>query len=254
MNNIIHVKGVEIGKGVPKICVSIIGATISQIRHEAENIKTLEVDVVEWRVDFFEEVTNLISIKNALVEIRSILPNIPLLVTFRNAKEGGNRDISTAEYAMINKEVISSGLVDLVDLELMTEKLIINELISTAKDNKVVVIISNHDFEKTPDEDIMVSRLLKAAELGGNIPKLAVMATSPKDVLALMEATRKVKEDHGIGPLITMSMGGLGIISRLSGEIFGSALTFGSAKKASAPGQIAVGELKRIINILHVNL
>ena len=51
-----------------------------------------------------------------------------------------------------------------------------------------------------------------------------------------------------------MSMAGKGLISRLSGELFGSAVTFGAAKKISAPGQISAVELRNILNILHNNL
>ena len=254
MNKTVQVKGVELGTGAPKICVSIIGKTISQIKEEAEHIKTLPIDVVEWRVDFFEEATDRTGVIQALETINSILPKTPLMATFRTAKEGGNRGISPAEYAVVNKEIITSGLVDLVDVELSTEEAIVKELVSTAKENKVAVIISSHDFERTPPMDIMVSRLLRAAELGADISKLAVMAATSKDVMALMEATRQVKEDHDIGPLITMSMGGLGTVSRLSGGVFGSALTFGAAKKASAPGQIDAVELKQIVDMLHKSL
>jgi len=51
-----------------------------------------------------------------------------------------------------------------------------------------------------------------------------------------------------------MSMAGTGVISRLAGEAFGSALTFGAATKASAPGQIPVNELKQVLDILHKSL
>jgi len=254
MNKTVQVKGVTLGTGAPKICVSIIGQTISQMKEEAEHIKTLPIDVVEWRVDFFEEATDRTGIIHALEEINGILPEVPLMATFRTAQEGGNRDISPAEYAVINKEIITSGLADLVDVELITEEGIVRELIATAKEHKVAVIISSHDFEKTPPVDIMVSRLLRAAELEADISKLAVMAATSKDVMALMEATRQVKEDHDIGPLITMSMGGLGTVSRLSGGVFGSSLTFGAAKKASAPGQIDAVELKKIVDMLHKSL
>lgn len=250
----IKIKGVDLGTGAPKICVSIIGANLGQICEEAEHIKTLPADLVEWRADFFEEIRDPTAISRALKEIKNILPELLLMATFRNKIEGGHQEITPVEYAMINKEIITSGLVDLVDIELVTEESIVLELVANAKENKVRIIVSSHDFEKTPSIDSLVSRLLKAAELGADIPKLAVMATCPKDVLDLMEATRQVAEDHGVGPLITMSMGGIGTISRLSGEIFGSAITFGSAKKASAPGQVDAIELKKILELLHKSL
>ena len=40
-----------------------------------------------------------------------------------------------------------------------------------------------------------------------------------------------------------MSMGKLGVISRICGEVFGSAVTFGTAGKASAPGQLPANQL-----------
>ncbi len=51
--------------------------------------------------------------------------------------------------------------------------------------------------------------------------------------------------------IITMSMAKTGVISRLAGEVFGSAATFGAVKKASAPGQISVNDLRTVLTILH---
>ena len=48
-----------------------------------------------------------------------------------------------------------------------------------------------------------------------------------------------------------MSMAKAGVISRLAGEVFGSAATFGAVKKASAPGQISVNDLRTVLTILH---
>jgi 3-dehydroquinate dehydratase I len=118
----------------------------------------------------------------------------------------------------------------------------------------VLVIISNHDFEKTPPKEEIVSRLRKAQELGGDLPKIAVMPKSPADVLTLLEATTIMSEQYADRPIITMSMTGKGVISRLTGELFGSSMTFGAAKKASAPGQMDVVELRNVLRLLHSNL
>ena len=66
-------------------------------------------------------------------------------------------------------------------------------------------------------------------------------------------ATVKAKEEIS-GPIITMSMAGTGLISRISGEAFGSALTFGTAGKASAPGQMDAKELRQVLTLLHENM
>ena len=67
-------------------------------------------------------------------------------------------------------------------------------------------------------------------------------------------ATLEMSEKYADRPIITMSMAGTGVVSRLTGETFGSALTFGAASKASAPGQIGVNELKQVLDIIHSSL
>ena len=111
--------------------------------------------------------------------------------------------------------------------------------------------MSNHDFDKTPSFDEITGRLIGMKKLGADVAKLACMPNSAKDVLTLLSATESVKSQYPDEPIITMSMGKLGAISRISGEIFGSALTFGSAKKASAPGQLEVTTLQQILRALH---
>jgi len=69
-------------------------------------------------------------------------------------------------------------------------------------------------------------------------------------VLALLTATNEARRTLSC-PVITMSMGGQGLVSRLSGELFGSCLTFGALGQASAPGQIDARELKQILGVMH---
>ena len=88
-------------------------------------------------------------------------------------------------------------------------------------------------------------------ELGFDMTKIAVMPRKERDVLDLLDATLAMKETFGDRPFVTMSMGKIGIISRMTGECFGSSLTFGTAGAASAPGQIDAKELKQILHILH---
>ena len=80
------------------------------------------------------------------------------------------------------------------------------------------------------------------------------MPQNKEDVLTLLQATEEMCRMHGKTPVITMSMSGSGLISRLCGEVFGSAVTFGSAGQASAPGQMDAAELRNILNTIHRNL
>lgn len=254
MNHTLTVKGVVIGEGAPKICVPMVGASLAQLKEEAIFLQTQAVDLVEWRADFFEEVEDLAKVKAALTTIRFILKDIPLIFTFRSAKEGGMQEVPDTFYLALNKAMIANGQVDLIDVELFNDEKNIQMLIEGAHAQDIKVIISNHDFEKTPSKEEIVSRLCKAQALGGDLLKIAVMPKNAADVLTLLDATLTMKEHYADRPLITMSMAGWGVISRLAGELFGSAMTFGVARQRSAPGQVGLDELRKILTLLHHNL
>ena len=91
-------------------------------------------------------------------------------------------------------------------------------------------------------------------DMNADIPKIAVMPQSKRDVLTLLAATEEMVTDYADRPIITMSMAGTGVISRLCGEVFGSSMTFGAAEKASAPGQIGVNDLSAMLTLLHSSM
>lgn len=252
--NTIKIKNITLGEGKPKICVPIVGITKEDILNQARALENIEVDVVEWRVDWFEGALQLEKIKDVLVDLRKELKELPLLFTFRTSREGGEKSIESKEYINLNKSVAATGLVDLVDIEVFTGDDYVKEVIKSAHESNVKVVASNHDFDKTPSKDEIVSRLIKMQDLGADIPKIAVMPTCKLDVLELLEATVIMNEQYANRPIITMSMSGKGVISRLCGEAFGSCLTFGSVAKASAPGQINVEELNKVLNIINKSL
>lgn len=251
MNNIVQVRNLKLGEGMPKICVPLLGVTNEQIIQEVEYLKNVNVDLIEWRVDYYNDVDSLPKIKEILRLIRNEVKDLPILFTFRSKKEGGEKAISKEYYIQINKEIVTTGMVDLIDIELFIGDDVVKEIIDYAHNNGVKVVVSNHDFYNTPTKDEIVSRLCKMQELKADLPKIAVMPKCPKDVLDLLYATDEMRVKYGKTPIITMSMGKLGLVSRISGEVFGSAITFGSAKAASAPGQIAVKDLYNLLSFIH---
>ena len=252
--NTVKVRNVVLGEGMPKICVPIVGVTKEEILEQAKALENVVVDVVEWRVDWFEGVFDLDKVKDVLVDLRKELKELPLLFTFRTSKEGGEKAIEADQYVNLNKEAASTGLVDLVDVEVFTGDDVVKEIVEHAHSMNVKVVASNHDFDKTPSKGDIVSRLRKMQDLGADIPKIAVMPKCKLDVLELLEATVIMNEQYANRPIITMSMAGQGVISRLCGEVFGSCLTFGAVNKASAPGQINVEELNKVLNIINKSL
>lgn len=252
--NPVVVRNVKIGDGIPKICVPIVGITKEDIINEAKTFEYIPVDVAEWRADWFEQVFETEKVKEVLAELRAALKETPLLFTFRTSKEGGEKAIEPAAYAALNKAVAETGNVDLLDVEAFTGDEIVKDIIQATHEAGVKVVASNHDFDKTPEQAEIVGRLCKMQELGADIPKIAVMPRNKKDVITLLAATEEMTREHADRPIITMSMAGTGVISRLCGEVFGSALTFGAAKKASAPGQMGVHDLETVLNLLHKSL
>ena len=254
MSNYVEVRGVRIGEGVPKICVPIVGKTKEEILAAAENIKSTKADVVEWRVDWYENIFDFTKTEATMQALREVLGEMPILFTFRTSKEGGEKAIETEAYVELNQNAAKTGLVDLVDVEAFTGDDVVKAVVEIAHENGVKVIASNHDFHKTPAKEEIVSRLRKMQELGADIPKIAVMPQNKKDVLTLLAATEEMVSEYADRPIITMSMSGTGVISRLCGEVFGSALTFGAVGKVSAPGQMRIEDLTTVLGLLHKSL
>lgn len=252
--NTVTVRNVTIGEGIPKICVPIVGTTKDDILKEAGEICCLGADVIEWRADWYKDVLDYNQVRETAALLREQIGNIPLLFTFRTAKEGGKRKITAEQYVKLNEEAAGSGKIDLLDVELFTGENEVKTIIKNAHEKGVKVIASNHDFDKTPDKDEIICRFKKMQEYGADILKAAVMPQNKKDVLTLLAATEEMTAKYADRPVITMSMGGTGVISRICGEVFGSALTFGAAGKASAPGQMGVEDLRTVLTILNKSM
>lgn len=248
----ITIRNITLGSGMPKICLPIVGNTIEEIHSQAEIIMQNPVDIVEWRADFFAHTTDSSAVNEAILAIRRIICDTPLLYTIRTAREGGKSSLSFEQYAALIQQASQNPLIDAVDVEILSgSKDDVANLISTTKQT-AIVIASSHDFTRTPAKEELIERLCYMDACRADVCKLAVMPQSAEDVLTLLAATSKARELIN-RPIITMSMGKLGLISRLCGEVFGSALTFGCAGQASAPGQIDAKELKAVLEITHNN-
>lgn len=249
MNPVI-VKHCAIGTGKPKIIVPIVAQTRADILAEASTFHSIPVDVVEWRIDWYESVFDTNQLIETAKLLQAELKEIPLLITFRTAKEGGERDVNPTVYGDLLAEVCRANAADLIDIELFIGDEVFTRLVSVAHENGVKVIASNHEWTDTPSEEVILSRLRRMRELGADIPKLAVTPTCNRDVITLLSATEEMSRTADC-PIITMSMRGTGVISRLVGESMGSAMTFGCASKASAPGQVGVVELNSVLDTIH---
>lgn len=248
--NTIKIKNVEIGKGIPKICIPLTGKNREEIIEEMGIVKKSNPDLIEWRVDFFEESDNPERVCEMLGTINDSFKQIPVLFTFRTKEEGGEKSIMSEDYVKLLKEVSERRLADIVDVQVFWYGEKSEDFIKELKETGAVVLASSHHFEGTPSVREMSDALYTMENRGADIIKLAVMPQSGKDVCALLEATMERKE-HSNKPMITMSMGQSGMLSRICGELTGSCVTFASGKQASAPGQIKADELKKVLGDIH---
>lgn len=239
----VNLRKIILGSGRPKIAVPITGKTEKEILDQAKAITEKQPDVVEWRIDFFEGVTNPDELTTTGSHLRKVLGDLALLTTFRTKGEGGELALDDRNYFEICDSVIDGGYTDALDVERFHDEDRVRATVEKAHANNVVVIMSNHDFDKTPAQSEIVSRLTGMVELGADVAKMAVMPNSPTDVLTLLNATNQAHQSLE-QPLITMSMGDLGKVSRIAGELVGSCLTFGTVGAASAPGQISLARLR----------
>lgn len=251
--NRVSVRKVVIGEGKPKVVVPIVAKTEAEIETQIREILRKKADIVEWRGDWFDDISDWEKVENRLRLLRKAMGEIPILFTFRTAEEGGEREISQEMYRELNRNVAKTQLADMIDVEGFSVKNA-EQLIKELRDMGMKVVVSSHDFEKTLPKDELLEKLRELQNMGADIVKMAVLPQSAKDVLELLSATEEMNRLYAKQPIVTMSMSGRGVISRLAGEFVGSALTFGSAGKTSAPGQIDAEELDFILTTLHNQL
>ena len=244
---ICRVRQLTIGEGKPKICVPVVETTTEKIIQQIQELQNC--DLIELRIDFYENIHDLKQVHELLLQVRQ-QTNLPLLLTYRSLKEGGHIQLSDQEYLSLVQTACQSGCIDIVDIELESGNMLVYQLVEIAHQNHVKVLMSYHDFEKTPTVMEMKERLEKMEIMGADICKIAVMPFSYKDVIQLLNTTMEMSQ-RLTRPLVTMSMGKIGKITRIVGELVGSSITFASVGQSSAPGQLTLEDMQTLLEVIH---
>lgn len=244
---ICQVRQLAIGEGKPKICVPVVETTTEKIIQQIQELQNC--DLIELRIDFYENIHDLKQVHELLLQVRQ-QTNLPLLLTYRSLKEGGHIQLSDQEYLSLVQTACQSGCIDIVDIELESGNMLVYQLVEIAHQNHVKVLMSYHDFEKTPTVMEMKERLEKMKIMGADICKIAVMPFSYKDVIQLLNTTMEMSQ-RLTRPLVTMSMGKIGKITRIVGELVGSSITFASVGQSSAPGQLTLEDMQTLLEVIH---
>ena len=235
------------GGAFPLICTPLVGRTRDAVLAEVDAVLPKKPDVLEWRVDFFEALGDTAHVIDTARAIRDRVGPIPVMFTRRSSVEGGEK-IALAEPQVVQLygEVCASRLVDLIDYETVNAALDFGRLRAVSREYDIALIGSYHNFQGTPDAAALAAKFALAHRLDADIAKVAVMPKGPRDVLTLLGATCDASQSLPI-PLISMSMGPYGSLSRMVGFVYGSALTWAVGKSSSAPGQVPIEDLRAVV-------
>jgi 3-dehydroquinate dehydratase-1 len=200
-------------------------------------------DLVEWRVDFFDRIGDTAAVIDTARALREVVGKRPIIFTRRAENEGGERipDRRGAGRPALRRRG-KSGLVDFVDFEKANDPEHLRQVREVTRKHEVRLILSYHNVSYTPGHEHIVDQFLEAERLGADVAMVQVVPRDRTDVLRLLAATAEADEKTRI-PLISISVGPLGSVTRMVGGLFGSWLMFCVGESASAPGQIPIRDL-----------
>ncbi|MDO8121468.1 type I 3-dehydroquinate dehydratase [Isoptericola sp. b490] len=244
----LEIRGVRFDPARPVVIVPLTGVDLRELTDQAAAVRRAAPDVVEWRVDLAERLAgDLRGTVAAAHRLTDALGGIPLLVTVRTRPEGGRAPVDPDGHLDTLRALMDAGATDLVDVEMLQPGA--HAAVAAAHEAGVAVVGSHHDLRSTPSRGEMVGVLRRMAGAGADVCKIAVTPQDPGDVLELLGATWTASRELD-RPVVTVSMGALGGVSRVAGGVFGSAATFASVGRGSAPGQLDVATVRAALAAL----
>jgi 3-dehydroquinate dehydratase-1 len=249
---LIELRGEPVADGKhPLICTPLIGRNRDQVLAEAAKVVGKKPDILEWRVDFYDAIGNPSEVIETAKAIRKVAGGIPVLFTRRSINEGGEKiSLSEEQVVALYVAVCESESIEMVDVEMSNNADHIRRVREVSRKHDIAMIMSFHNFHYTPSLDFLNQRFLEAERLGADIAKVAVMPRNLDDVLTLLKSTLHSSENLRI-PLISMSMGAYGSLTRMFGWVFGSSVTFAVGESSSAPGQLPIEDLHTVLATIH---
>lgn len=221
-----------------KLIISVMPRSLEEAQ-SLDATRYQDADIIEWRADYLPKEV-ILQVAPAVFEK---FAGRELVFTLRTRSEGGQIDLSPEEYIHLIKEVAQLYQPDYIDFEYYSYKDVFEEMLDFPN-----LILSYHNFQETPEN--MMEILSELTSLNPKLVKVAVMAHTEQDVLDLMNYTRGFKTLNPEQEYVTISMGKVGKVSRITADVTGSSWSFASLDEASAPGQISLANMKKIREIL----
>ncbi|HEL1583349.1 TPA: type I 3-dehydroquinate dehydratase [Streptococcus suis] len=221
-----------------KIVVPIMPRSIEEV--VSIDLERLEdADIIEWRADYLPK-EDILTVAPAVFEK---FVGREIVFTIRTRKEGGQIELTDEEYVKLIKEIAALYQPDYIDFEYFSHQSVFKEMLDFPN-----LVLSYHNFEETPENFMEI--MSELTSLSPAVVKMAVMANTEQDALDVMNYTRGFKTLNAEQTFATMSMGKIGMLSRIAGMVTGSCWTFASLDEASAPGQISLANTRKFLDIL----
>lgn len=244
-----------IGEGnQPLVCTPLVGTRRELIQVELDCVLKKKPDLLEWRADYFEGISDANAVIAVAQEIKAKAGDLPVILTIRSNREGGQPiSLSEKEVLGLYIAICQNTDVEYVDYELSNRLEYFKELRRIALESNTKIIASYHNFMVTPDPEFLHKKISEAITLHADVVKVAVMSNDPKDVLTLLSVTLEARNVIDI-PIVSVSMGSFGTLTRMVGGVFGSAVTFAVGDSSSAPGQIPIEDLRTVLGIVQKSI
>ena len=241
---------VTLGEGMPKIAVPVMGGDLPAIREAAVRAAQAGADIIELRIDSLSPMPRLETALAACAAVRDGAGKRPILFTLRTVRDGGPGSADAAAYEALLCGVAKTRVCEAIDCELSVGEAAFRRVADVAHASGVSVVGSSHAFHTLDDVRTAGQWLTRQRALGADVCKAAVMARdelhSLRASLAMLEAAETID-----APVIAITMGVGGVLSRVGAECLGSCLTFGTAGEASAPGQMDALKLRDVLRAIH---
>lgn len=222
-----------------KLVVSIMPRTLEEAQ-QLDRSRYDGADVIEWRADFLDK-NEILTVAPAVFEK---FAGREILFTLRTRGEGGQIDLTSEEYLAIIQDIQSIYHPDYIDFEFYSHREVFEQMLEFSN-----LVLSYHNLQETPEN--MMEILSELTSLSPKLVKVSVMAHNEQDVLDLMNYTRGFKTLNPEQDYVTISMGKVGKISRLTADLTGSSWSYASVGEESAPGQIPLENMRRIRELLN---
>lgn len=211
------------------ICVSIGEMDFQQALRIAESSEMIEIrgDLLDWFIEEYEKIFKIAK--------RSVF-------TFRPGE-----NFSDGERLAMYRLAVENGA-DFLDVEIEASSGFINEIKEAVVNSKTELILSYHNFNNTPSLAELKIIMEQCRSAGADVIKIATMVNDYINAVDLLSLYREA------GRKVIIGMGENGKIVRIASILLGAEFTFASPDRGqhTAPGQLSLGEMEHIYNILKI--